>query len=153
MRILQLPKDACGQLLSIADEPKPNVSIQEELQSCRASHSSSSLAGEIMSPRNFIEPSSEPIQAERSWTDDGGTTSATGLPWRVMQIGFLVLRTCSSKARHLALNCEIGISSMATHLVKIIDHGQIIGQFYVNRYKNGVYIQAFSNLSREARAD
>jgi hypothetical protein len=35
--------------------------------------------------------------------------SATGLPKRVMQMGFLVLRTCSSNAKQLALNLEMGI--------------------------------------------
>jgi hypothetical protein len=43
------------------------------------------------------------------WADgDGGTTSATGLPNRVMRIGFLVLCTCSSSAKHLALIARLG---------------------------------------------
>jgi YD repeat-containing protein len=41
---------------------------------------------------------------------DGGTTSATGLPNRVMRTGRLVFRTCSRTARHVALNFEIGVS-------------------------------------------
>src|SRR6202171_353186 len=81
-------------------------------QSRRTSHSSSSAAGEIISQRISMRSFIEPIQAERSWTDEGGTTSATGLPWRVMRRGLLVLLTCSSNARHLALNSEMEISSM-----------------------------------------
>jgi len=61
-----------------SSSPRANVSVQQELQSRRASHSSSSDAGEIMSPRISIRPFIEPIQAERSSTGEGGTTSATG---------------------------------------------------------------------------
>src|SRR5260370_39150682 len=96
----------------LPQSPEPNVSVQQKLQSRRASHSSSSDAGEIMSPRISILPFIEPIQAERSSTGDGGTTSATGLPWRVIRRGFLVLLTCSSKARHLTSNSVIETSAM-----------------------------------------
>src|SRR6267143_99251 len=99
-------------LLKVPQTPQPDVSIEEELQSRRTSHSASSAAGEIISPRISMRSFIEPIQAERSLTDEGGTTSATGLLWRVMRRGFLVLLTCSSNAKHLALNSEIETSSM-----------------------------------------
>src|SRR4029077_18796438 len=125
----QLTQCSRAEEVRFPQAPQPDVSIEEELQSRRTSHSSSSAAGEIMSPRISIRPFMEPIQAERSSTGDGGTTSATGLPWRVMRRGFLVLLTCSSNARHLALNSEIDTSCMLNHLVRIIDHGQINSQF------------------------
>jgi len=49
----------------------------------------------------------EPSQAPAFLSRDAGTTSATGWPKRVMRSGCFVLRTCSSKAEHLALNSEI----------------------------------------------
>src|SRR5271157_5000731 len=54
----------------------------------------------------------EPSQSASSAVGPGGTTSATGLPKRVTRMGFLVLRTRSSSAKHLALNSEIATSSM-----------------------------------------
>src|SRR5258708_12687764 len=45
-----------------------------------------------------------------------------------MQIGFLVLRTRSSTARHFALNSEIAISSITSPMVTIIDHSHNNGQ-------------------------
>src|SRR6266851_862795 len=105
------------------------MSVQQKPQSRRTSHSPSSVAGEIMSPKISTESFIDPIQADRSCTDDGGITSATGVPWRVMQIGFLVLRTRSSTARHFALNSEIAISSMKKPpMVIIMDHGHNSGQ-------------------------
>ena len=47
---------------------------------------------------------------------DGGTTSATGLPNRVMRTGRFVFLTCSRTAKHVALNFEIGISFMGATL-------------------------------------
>src|SRR6266851_5971585 len=104
------------------------MSVQQKPQSRRTSHSPSSVAGEIMSPKISTESFIDPIQADRSCTDDGGITSATGVPWRVMQIGFLVLRTRSSMARHFALNSEIAISSMRPPMVIIMDHSHNSGQ-------------------------
>src|SRR2546423_10295817 len=62
-----------------------------------------------MSPSIFIFPTIVP-NSRRFLAGDGGTTSATGLPRRVMRRGFLVLLTSSSKERHLALNSEMAIS-------------------------------------------
>src|ERR1700719_1534832 len=104
------------------------MSVQQKPQSRRTSHSLSSFAGETMSPKISTESFIDPIQADRSWTDDGGITSATGVPWRVMQIGFLVVRTRSSTARHFALNSEIAISSIVPPVVIIIDHSHNNGQ-------------------------
>src|SRR5438445_248229 len=56
----------------------------------------------------------DPNKDARSTTGTAGTTSATGLPWRVMRIGCLVLLTCSNSARHFALNSEMGTSVIRT---------------------------------------
>jgi hypothetical protein len=68
----------CSYLFWILKEPNPDVGIKQELQSPRISHSSSSAAGETMSPRISILPLIEPIKAARSATVVGGTTSAMG---------------------------------------------------------------------------
>src|SRR5260370_28238669 len=94
-------------------QPIPDVRVQQQSQSRRTSQSSSSVAGEMMSPRVSPDPCIEPIHDARSSTTLGGTISAMGLPRRVMRSGFLVLRTRSSKARHLALNSEMATSSIA----------------------------------------
>src|SRR5882724_11692831 len=83
----------------------------------------------MMSPRISTVPFNEPIHLLLSTAGPGGTTSATGLPWRVTRMGSRVLRTCSSRARHLALNSEIGTSIMVPPFDHIIDHGQNNGQF------------------------
>src|SRR5258708_31521830 len=91
----------------VSEEPEPDVGVQQQLQSRRTSHSSSSFAGEMISPRISMESFMEPIQAARSTTGAGGMTSATGLPWRGMRRGFLGLFAFSSNAKHFALNSEI----------------------------------------------
>src|SRR5208282_1170037 len=92
------------------------------------------MAGETMSPLILIEFFIDPIHDERSSTEVGGTTSATGFPKRVTRIGFLVERTRSSTARHLALNSEMAISCMPFPLwslyytmVGFIDHNSFAG--------------------------
>src|SRR5260370_35778040 len=105
--VMQLPKSFRAKPLRVSEEPEPDGGVQQQLQSRRTSHSSSSFAGEMISPRISMESFMEPIQAARSTTGAGGMTSATGLPWRVMRRGFLVLLTCSSNAKNLALNSEI----------------------------------------------
>src|SRR5260370_4751945 len=110
--VVQLRKRFRPKPFRVSEEPEPDVGVQQQLKSRRASHSSSSFAGEMISPRISIESFMEPIQAARSTTGAGGMTSATGFPWRVMRRGFLVLLTCSSNAKHLALNMEIGTSSL-----------------------------------------
>src|SRR5260370_24850713 len=97
----------------ILQSPEPDVRVQQQFQSRRTSHSLSSLAGETMSPTISKECFIDPIQDERSSTEVGGTTSATGFPKRVTRIGFFVERTRSSTARHLALNSEMLISCIA----------------------------------------
>ncbi len=80
-----------------------------------------------MSPVILIVSFIDPIQALRSSTAVGGTTSATGLPKRVNRIGFFVARTCSSKARHLALNSEMEISCIAIpQIVILVPYGQLV---------------------------
>src|SRR5580693_3647568 len=103
--------------------------IEQKFQPRSASHSSGSLAGEIMSPRILAVPWPEPIQALRSTcTSAGGTTSATGLPKRVTRIGSLVLETCCSNERHLALNSEIAISRMTNLVIHYFNHSHNDGQ-------------------------
>src|SRR5260370_39893997 len=64
----------------------------------------------MMSPTISKECFIDPIHDERSSTEEGGTTSATGFPNRVMRIGFFVERTRSSTARQFDLNSEMAIS-------------------------------------------
>src|SRR5205085_11575316 len=87
------------------------------------------MTGSIMSPTTFAVPAIHP-RRRRFVAGDGGTTSATGLPRRVMRRGFFVLLTSSSRERHLALNSEIAISciripSPVTDLIIVISTGQL----------------------------
>jgi hypothetical protein len=65
-----------------------------------------------MSPLIRAVDFSEPIQCFGRSSGEGGMTSATGSPKRVMRTGLPVLRTRSSTARQVALNFEIEIVSM-----------------------------------------
>ncbi len=85
-----------------------------------------------MSPVIFIVFFIDPIQASRSTTAVGGTTSATGLPNRVIRTGFFVARTCSSTARHLALNSEMAISCM----IPSYSHSDILGSILLTIMKS-----------------
>src|SRR5215469_9360478 len=102
----------------VAEAPQPDMGVEEQFQSPKTSQSSGSLAGETISPiismRPFINPSQSP-----SPFAVGGTTSATGMPRRVMTRGCLVFPTSSSIERHFALNLE-----MATCFTLLLDHGQ-----------------------------
>ena len=88
--------------------PQPDVRVKQQSQSRRTSHSFSSFAGDTISPRISKVPFIDPIQALRSSTAVGGTTSATGLPNRVMRIGFFVARTRSSTAEALGFEFRDG---------------------------------------------
>ncbi|HXA19807.1 MAG TPA: hypothetical protein VN380_22680 [Thermoanaerobaculia bacterium] len=61
---------------------------------------------------NLHFPAMNPNARLSSGSADGGTTSATGLPNRVMRTGRFVFLTCSRTAEHVTLNFEIGISFM-----------------------------------------
>src|SRR5258708_22456623 len=110
--VVQLLKSFRPKPFRVPEEPEPDMGVQQQLQSRRTSHSSSSFAGEMISPRISMESFMEPIQAALSTTGAGGMTSATGLPWRGMRRGFFVLLNFSSNAQHVALNSEIETSSM-----------------------------------------
>src|SRR5271154_4574260 len=110
----QLCVRAPAKSLGTLQEPDPDMGVQQKLQSRSASISSRSMTGETMSPSIFIESRIDPNSAARSATGVVGTTSATGFPWRVMQIGCFVFSTCSRMARHLALNSEMAISFITT---------------------------------------
>jgi hypothetical protein len=84
----------------------------------------------MISPTIRPVPSIEPIQSFFFGFSVGGTTSATGTPNRVIRMGLRVLRTRSRTARHVALNLEMAISSMAALLSEFNqtianDHGQV----------------------------
>src|ERR1700694_5228926 len=111
--IFQLVQNPPPKAFRILQSPEPDVRVEQQFQSRRTSHSFSSLAGEMMSPTISKECFIDPIQDERSSTEVGGTTSATGFPKRVTRIGFFVERTRSITARHFALNSEMAISCMA----------------------------------------
>src|SRR5277367_3080626 len=118
-------QDASTQAPRLQKIPEPDVCVQKQSQSRLTSHSSSSFAGDTMSPRISNVPFIDPIQAARSSTAVGGMTSATGLPTRVIRTGFYVARTCSSTARHLALNAEMAISCISLLVVTLLYHGRI----------------------------
>src|SRR5260370_33694591 len=86
----------------------------------------------MLSRRISTVPFNEPIHLLLSTAGVGGTTSATGLPWRVTRMGSRVLRTCSRSARLFALNSEMETSIMPSPFDHIIDHGQNDGQFNSN---------------------
>lgn len=81
-----------------------------------------------MSPTIFAVPFAEPSQRPDWGAAGGGTISATGSPKRVTRIGWPVLRTRSSTARHVALNFEMAIRSIlfAYHTM-VDDHGPNYG--------------------------
>src|SRR5215470_8032447 len=114
------------------EEPNPDVRVEQKFQSRRASTSSRSITGETMSPRILMEFRMDPNRAARSTTRAAGTTSATGLPWRVMRMGCFVFSTRSRSARHFALNTEMATSCMGVHPDHIIDHGQNNSQILEN---------------------
>jgi hypothetical protein len=64
-----------------------------------------------MSPVMIPVPASDPSHVLGRSGVEGGTTSARGLPKRVIRTGLRVFRTCSITARHVALNFETAISS------------------------------------------
>src|SRR6266446_6777494 len=124
-----MAQDPSPQPSRLLEIPQPDVGIKQQSQSRRTSHSFSSFAGDTMSPRISNVPFIDPIQAARSSVPVGAITSATGLPKRVIRIGFFVARTCSSNARHFALNSEMAISctifflwSLYHTMVNLVDH-------------------------------
>ena len=70
-----------------------------------------------MSPTISALPRSAPKRRDLAVDDGGGIISAIGSPKRVTRIGFPVFRTCSSRARQVALNFEIAISSIEQKIV------------------------------------
>src|ERR1039458_8443451 len=115
--ILQCGRQADGKTRPIERAPQPDVGIDQQLHPRSASQSSSSLAGETMSPLICPVPARAPPHASSSSDACGGTTSATGSPKRVTRTVFPLLRTFSSTARQ-ALNLEIAISSMSIPLCR-----------------------------------
>src|SRR5271165_4971188 len=87
----------------------------------------------MMSPAISMESFMDPIQAARPCTNAGGMTSAIGFPNRVTRMGFFVFETCSSSARHLALNSEIATSCMVYPWTTILDHGHDNSQYLTEK--------------------
>src|ERR1019366_1433997 len=104
--------------------PKPDVGVEKKVHSRSASISVWSITGATMSPKICMLSFMEPIQAPPPASGEAGTTSATGLPKRVIRRGFLVCRTRSRRARHLALNSEMATSSMVILLTMTLYHGR-----------------------------
>src|SRR5271157_4353460 len=126
--VLQFMQEPPAEPFRVVNSPQPDMGVEQQPQSRSASHSSSSssFAGEMISPTISMESFIEPIQAARPWIDEGGMTSAMGFTNRVTRIGFFVFETCSSSARHLALNFEMAISCMFRALTTILHHGHNI---------------------------
>src|ERR1019366_4188670 len=91
---LQVPQFSAysrAQPISLAETPQPNVSIQQKFQSRSTSQSSSSFAGEMMSPRifiSFIEPI--PVIGRRGRGDLRDGTPATSHPDRLLGLLHLI---------------------------------------------------------------
>ncbi len=66
----------------------------------------------MISPRIIPLPAMHPIQSARRAGGEGGTSSATGFPNRVIRTGLPVFRTCSTTDKQVALNLETAISSI-----------------------------------------
>src|SRR6202022_1310162 len=81
--VFQLLQNPPPEPFWIAQRPQPDVGIKEQPQSRRTSQSSSLGAGETALPLILIAFLIDPIHDERSSTEVGGTTSATGFPKRV----------------------------------------------------------------------
>src|SRR6266852_6922326 len=112
--------------------PHPDMCVQEQVHLSRsesgsraASQSDSSPIGPTMSPKIRPDPTMVPRRRLSLGCSCGGTMSATGLPKRVTRMGCLVVRTCSSTCRQVALNLEIAISFIGSTYTRI-DHGLTI---------------------------
>src|SRR5258708_12816219 len=95
--------------------------IEEKFHSRNASQSSKLPVGPTISPTISAEPAMLPSQLLRRGLGVGGTTSATGSPKRVTQMGVRVFRTCSRIPSHLALNSE-----MTTSFSINLSHSQLL---------------------------
>src|SRR5262245_29425582 len=99
------------------------MSIEKQLHRS-ASQSLGVATGPTMSPLRRAVPAIEPSHDPDLRTADGAVTSAIGSPKRVTRMGLRVLRTRSRTAKHVALNFEIAISSIAPPLTMVRNHGQ-----------------------------
>src|SRR5208283_220311 len=106
----QFSREEVGSQVKRTVEKRVTREAPQKTHPRRTSHSSSSFAGEMMSPMISQESFIEAIHDSRSTIEVAGTISAMGLPWRVMRIGWQVRRTCSNRAEHLALSSEMGTS-------------------------------------------
>src|SRR5579862_1529559 len=114
--VFEFAMHARRKLLRRRQAPNPNVCIEQEFQSLSASIVSGSITGDTMSPMISTLSDMEPIQLLSPASADAGITSAMALPRRVTRSGVFVLLTCSSSARHFALNSE-----MATSWIEFLD--------------------------------
>ena len=80
VRNLGLAADALAE--RSVESPKPNVSVERQVQSRNTSMSFSSKTGDTMSPTMSIVSFMRPIQVFCPVSGDGGTISATfPIPW------------------------------------------------------------------------
>src|SRR5690606_17687721 len=103
----QGPRDPPRESLGLHLAPDPDVRVQQEPHFFDADSTDQSpgpVAGATMSPVMRPVPRIEPSHSAPRAGGDGGTTSATGLPKRVIWIGLPVRRTRARTARHVALN-------------------------------------------------
>src|ERR1017187_8040015 len=106
------PGHAAGEAFRLHCAPEPNMCVQQIFHSRHAAQSWRLPVGPTISPRISAMPAMHPSFLPVDFGADGGTTSATGRPKRVTQIGLRVLRTSSRRPRHLALNSEMATSFM-----------------------------------------
>ena len=109
---LKLPSNIPAHILWGSHRPDPNARVERQFHFLAALQPSKAPTRPTMSPEisseSFIHPSHDVFFAGRH-----GTTSAIGLPNRVMRTGVPVVRTSSSTARQVALNFKIAISRIA----------------------------------------
>jgi hypothetical protein len=111
-RVSKFSDNPLGKTVALRLTPQPYMGVEQQLHERRTSRSSSSLAGETMSPTIQALPGegSDPIR--RPWWKGRRNDPGDGLTETGHEHGLPVLRTFSSTARQVALNFEMAISSM-----------------------------------------
>jgi len=108
------PSDRIAQPLWPAYCADPDVGIEQELHNIflrRFLSPSKAPTGPTISPTISVH-SRMPPRTRFFGAGSAGTTSAIGLPCRVIRTGLRVLRTDSSTDKHVALNLVTAISCM-----------------------------------------
>jgi hypothetical protein len=90
-RVLKRFRSAWRYFSWFEETPNPNVRVEKEFHDLRTSQSSSSFAGDMISPTIRPVPAIDPSHCFFFGFAVGGTTSATGTPNRVTRMGLRVL--------------------------------------------------------------